>query len=55
MNDAERDQIIIETHTDVQYLKEKIDGHLEHHFKYSFYAWTALVGVIITLAIMLLN
>jgi len=30
-------------------------NHLSHHFRYSFYAWTACVGLIITLIVLLLK
>ena len=30
-------------------------NHLEHHFRYAFYAWTACIGLIITLIILLLK
>ena len=31
------------------------NNHLDHHFRYAFYAWTACVGLIITLIVLLLK
>jgi len=36
-------------------LKKAFDNHLEHHFRYSFYAFTVCVGLIITLIVLLLK
>ena len=49
MTNDERDDLIIEMHTDLKYLRKDFENHLSHHFKYVFYAWTVAVGLIITL------
>lgn len=49
MTNDERDDLIIEMHTDLKYLRKDFENHLSHHFKYIFYAWTVAVGLIITL------
>ena len=36
-------------------LEKWATNHTEHHFKYSFYAWTACIGLIITLIVLLLK
>jgi len=55
MNDNERDKLIIEMHTDLKYLRTDFENHLSHHFKYSFFAWTTAIGLILTLGIMLIK
>jgi len=36
-------------------LKAQFENHLEHHFKYSFYAFTVCIGLIITLIVLMLR
>lgn len=36
-------------------LKKGYENHLEHHFRYTFYAWTIAAGLIITQLIKLLK
>ena len=43
-------------------IEERLDNiernqsnHLEHHFRYTMYAWTTAIGLIITLIIMILK
>jgi hypothetical protein len=34
-------------------VEKNLTNHLDHHFRYSFYAWTACIGLIITLIMLL--
>lgn len=36
-------------------LVKNFENHLTHHFKYSFYAWTVAIGLIITLIVLLIS
>lgn len=55
MTNDERDNMLIEMHTDLKYLRTDFENHLSHHFKYSFFAWTTAIGLILTLAIALIK
>ena len=55
MDDQERDELLIELKSDVKWIKQNLENHLAHHFKYSFFAWSSVIGLIITLTILLLN
>ena len=39
----------------VQQQEKSFSNHLEHHYKYTFFAWTTAVGLIITLIIMIIK
>lgn len=54
MTNEERDNMLVEMHTDLKLLRKDFENHLQHHFRYSFYAWTATIGVVITLITMLI-
>ena len=55
MNDNARDKLIIETANDVKWIRRDFENHLTDHKKYMVMAWTTCIGLVITLAIIILK
>ena len=48
MTEQKRDELIIEMHTDIRWLKEQHKEHMASHAKYIYYMITIAVGLVIS-------
>ena len=55
MTNDERDEIIVEMHVNIEYLRKDFENHLQDHKKYMMMAWTSVIGLVITLIVLLLK
>ena len=53
MNDEQRDRLIIETHRDVQWLKDWSVAHKTEHSRYIYYVIVTAIGIIISMFVKL--
>lgn len=55
MNTFERDELLIEMEQDLKFLRRDFENHLAHHAKYTYLAFSTLIGMVITLIILIIK
>ena len=55
MTNEERDDLIIEMHTDIKWLKQSNIEHKATHAKYIYLTWSTVIGLVITLTVVLIR
>ena len=45
---TEHEKLLIETNTDVKWLKEKLESHLTKHWRFTVLVMTLVIGAIVT-------
>ena len=55
MDAPQRDELLIRLDERTERLETEFTNHLEHHFRYAFYAWTSVIGLVVALSIIIIK